>query len=223
MERCGRNRRRRFLSPPHPYALCPCLILCIQRSAGRPRGRGRRPPRRSSRQDPPRRGAAGTGLAGPGADHLAPPQVTRELPGEMSALALEAEQPHGATPEGEGACVDHARHTPHLILADGLRRRGRGAGDAGSARAAETALRPCPWRAGTRRAARNRGRSPQASPRRTSCSWTVVVVADPDAHDEVRGHSDEPRIAEILAGAGLAPDDLARHPAARPVPDSTTA
>src|SRR5580704_2910 len=39
----------------------------------------------------------------------------------------------------------------------------------------------------------------------------IVVVAEPDAGDEARGVADEPRVAEILAGAGLAGSEPARQ------------
>src|SRR5438045_1113003 len=39
----------------------------------------------------------------------------------------------------------------------------------------------------------------------------IVVIAEPDAGDEARGIADEPGIAEILAGAGLAGSLPARN------------
>src|SRR5580704_6962457 len=39
----------------------------------------------------------------------------------------------------------------------------------------------------------------------------IVVVAEPDTGDEARGVADEPGVAEILAGAGLAGSEPARQ------------
>src|SRR3954452_2149822 len=33
--------------------------------------------------------------------------------------------------------------------------------------------------------------------------WRIIVIAEPDSGHEVGGIADEPRVAEILAGAGL--------------------
>src|SRR5437763_8394587 len=40
--------------------------------------------------------------------------------------------------------------------------------------------------------------------------WRIIVIAEPDSGHEVGGIADEPRIAEILAGAGLAGGGPAR-------------
>ena len=49
----------------------------------------------------------------------------------------------------------------------------------------------------------------------------IVVVAEPDAGDEMAGVADEPGVAEILAGAGLARRLPARQLRLRAVPVSS--
>ena len=154
-------------------------------------------------------GGIGTGRRRAG--HLAAAQVARELPGQRPALPLHPEEVGRCGP-GRPGC----RYRPPPA-----RRAGRAT--AALVATSRAARRLGPGRGGALAALgqlRRRALDEVVEDARREVAAAdavhgrIVVVADPDADDEVRRHADEPGIAIVLGRSGLAAHRQAGDPRA---------